>query len=190
MEHTPPAGWYADPTMPGTMRYWDGAAWTQHVSPAPGASAVAVAPPAPRTGAGAAGKVLLALGIVIGSLMLLGLIAAVAIPIFLNQQHKAEDAQAQAAVAELGVAIATGFVEDPASDLPQLWQDTDGAVIVLYDGNWSETVAMPDGVTLGGASGGSTGFCVFVLSASGTGYQYNANSGVGVGTCGQGEDLS
>ena len=30
-----PAGWYGDPQMPGTVRYFDGYSWTQHVSPAP-----------------------------------------------------------------------------------------------------------------------------------------------------------
>ena len=27
----PPAGWYADPTWPTMLRYWDGVNWTQHV---------------------------------------------------------------------------------------------------------------------------------------------------------------
>jgi hypothetical protein len=34
-----PAGWYADPSNPAALRYWDGAAWTAHTAPA--------APPAP-----------------------------------------------------------------------------------------------------------------------------------------------
>ena len=38
---TTPPGWYPDPTAPGTERYWDGTAWTDHSRP------VAVAPPAP-----------------------------------------------------------------------------------------------------------------------------------------------
>ncbi|MEY9853890.1 hypothetical protein ABH923_003568 [Leifsonia sp. EB41] len=29
----PPAGWYADPVSPGIVRYWDGAAWTEHTAP-------------------------------------------------------------------------------------------------------------------------------------------------------------
>jgi Protein of unknown function (DUF2510)/Domain of unknown function (DUF4190) len=37
-------GWYNDPQAPGTVRYFDGASWTQHVAPAPGAVVTAVAP--------------------------------------------------------------------------------------------------------------------------------------------------
>ncbi len=41
----PAAGWYDDPTQPGTKRYWDGAQWTQHVAPA-SSPGNAVQPPA------------------------------------------------------------------------------------------------------------------------------------------------
>ncbi|WP_131104676.1 DUF4041 domain-containing protein [Ornithinimicrobium sufpigmenti] len=30
---TAPANWYPDPQQPGTVRYWDGARWTEHVQP-------------------------------------------------------------------------------------------------------------------------------------------------------------
>ena len=33
MSNTAPPGWYLDPQMAGTQRYWDGDAWTGHVSP-------------------------------------------------------------------------------------------------------------------------------------------------------------
>jgi hypothetical protein len=29
---TPPAGWFADPTGAGRLRYWDGSRWTEHTS--------------------------------------------------------------------------------------------------------------------------------------------------------------
>ena len=44
---TTPAGWYPDPTAPGTERYWDGAAWTDHSRPVAGASPAPPTPPAP-----------------------------------------------------------------------------------------------------------------------------------------------
>ncbi len=31
-ESAVPAGWYADPSGRFELRYWDGAAWTEHVS--------------------------------------------------------------------------------------------------------------------------------------------------------------
>ena len=33
-----PPGWYADPEMADTQRYWDGAAWTEHRAPGSPAS--------------------------------------------------------------------------------------------------------------------------------------------------------
>jgi len=30
-----PAGWYPDPSRPMTQRYWDGAAWSDHIAPMP-----------------------------------------------------------------------------------------------------------------------------------------------------------
>ena len=30
---TPPAGWYPDPAMEQTQRYWDGTQWTHHIAP-------------------------------------------------------------------------------------------------------------------------------------------------------------
>jgi len=68
-----PAGWYADPRMVDTQRYWDGAKWTEHVAPraAPFAPAHIVAqPPEDRSGMIVAGYVLAVLfpigGVVIG----------------------------------------------------------------------------------------------------------------------------
>ncbi|MFP5360899.1 MAG: DUF2510 domain-containing protein [Actinomycetes bacterium] len=81
MPQLPPAGWLQDPQSPAQMRYWDGAAWTTHVAPAHGAPT----PPTPeRTGLSRGEKT--AIVAVVVAPILLGLIAAIAIPIYLNFQ--------------------------------------------------------------------------------------------------------
>ncbi|MBU4464425.1 MAG: DUF2510 domain-containing protein [Actinobacteria bacterium] len=44
-------GWYDDPWNPTSIRYWDGAAWTGHVQPRPGAEASAGTPVEPPASA-------------------------------------------------------------------------------------------------------------------------------------------
>ena len=39
-----PAGWYPDSSTPGTLRYWNGDAWTEHVAPAQPAAQPVVQP--------------------------------------------------------------------------------------------------------------------------------------------------
>jgi hypothetical protein len=46
MSMTPPAGWYADPSVPSTERWWDGTAWTEHRRPAAPAGGQGPAQPA------------------------------------------------------------------------------------------------------------------------------------------------
>lgn len=45
------AGWYPDETLAGSVRYWDGRAWTDHRAPAPAATVAVVAMPAGTTNA-------------------------------------------------------------------------------------------------------------------------------------------
>ncbi|MEW6477662.1 MAG: DUF2510 domain-containing protein [Actinomycetota bacterium] len=39
-----PAGWYADPTEPARLRWWDGASWSEHVHPAQPVAAASSSP--------------------------------------------------------------------------------------------------------------------------------------------------
>lgn len=75
MSGGPTAGWYADPAGSGGLRYWDGAGWTDHVTPvaAPvGASSVAA-----PTSTGRSGRRVWPGFVLIGILFLTGVITAV-----------------------------------------------------------------------------------------------------------------
>jgi hypothetical protein len=53
----PPPGWYQDPSSPTLLRFFDGAAWTEHTAPQPGPPQMAygqhVVPPPRTSGTGA-----------------------------------------------------------------------------------------------------------------------------------------
>lgn len=74
----PVAGWYADPEVPGGMRYWDGAAWTQNRVPPPTAGGYpAVPPPAtPRTSGKAIASLVLGIVWVYGITSILAIVFA------------------------------------------------------------------------------------------------------------------
>ncbi|HWJ85310.1 MAG TPA: DUF2510 domain-containing protein, partial [Cellulomonas sp.] len=73
-------GWYPDPEHPAMARWWNGATWTENRAPAT----------PPRKPRNTTATVLIVVGAVIGAFVLVGVLAAVAIPVFLNQQHKSD----------------------------------------------------------------------------------------------------
>ena len=81
---SPTPGWYPDPQSPSSLRWFDGESWTDGRAPArPGL------PLGPRKNSHVA---LIVICCVLGSLLVLGVLAAMAIPVFLNQRAKATDA--------------------------------------------------------------------------------------------------
>ena len=122
-------------------------------------------------------------------IIIIGILAAIAIPLFLNQRKKAEDSAAKADVSTLGKEIATWFVD--STTLPVI--NATGTEYFLAAtalstlpadkvGNQSKNVVLGAPIT-----GGQTDWCVYVKNAQGDkaviGYKYSAAGGLAEGTC-------
>lgn len=123
-------------------------------------------------------------------MIIIGILAAIAIPIFLSQRAKAEDSAAKADVSTLGKEIATYFVDETA--MPTV---TTGAVgtSTHYFVNGVDVGKQSANVLLGGitpaagTAAAATTWCVYVTNPSGdkavAGYKYSAAGGLEEGTC-------
>ncbi|PKQ25068.1 MAG: hypothetical protein CVT64_11575 [Actinobacteria bacterium HGW-Actinobacteria-4] len=181
----PPAGWYADPQNPAQQRYWDGTAWTQHMAPfaaLAGAPGTYVKQPEKRR-LNTMAIVLISVGT---GLVIIGILAAISIPIYLSQRGKAVDSAAKADVSTLGKEIATYFVD----------HDGPPPTIVVVDGSYTFKDGTPMGgsnrksanVELGGQTGSSwSDWCVWVTATEGEfkDFEYSAERGLQQGRCGQ-----
>ena len=127
-------------------------------------------------------------------MIIIGILAAIAIPVFLNQRKKAEDSAAKADVSTLGKEIATWFVDNtaaPSIDLNSSGQYELGATGSLEPiGNASANVVLgTDGVEIRGTGTAvdSTNWCVDVTNPKGdkavAGYRYSAQGGLEEGAC-------
>lgn len=125
-------------------------------------------------------------------MIIIGILAAIAIPIFLSQRAKAQDAAAKADVSTLGKEVATWFVDGTA--LPVI--NVDGGVYYLAAGSSSaaddKVGNVSDKVDFGSLTATtdfeSTTWCVYVTNQAGDlaveGYQYSAQGGLTEGSCG------
>jgi len=118
-------------------------------------------------------------------MIIIGILAAVAIPIFLSQRKKAQDTAAKADVSTIGKEVATYFVE--GTTMPTVVQTGADPAVYHVDGqfvgNASANVVL---VTVTGSS--SVDWCVEVTNPEGdiaasTHYKYSAEGGLETGTC-------
>ncbi|MEZ0449643.1 type II secretion system protein [Cellulomonas sp. ICMP 17802] len=118
-------------------------------------------------------------------MIIIGILAAIAIPVFLNQRKKAEDAAAKADVSTIGKEVATYFVDWDGTTAVTIAGPTAGKWMVngASIGNASKNVVL--GTTAG--LGSDTTWCVSVTNPKGdksvTGFKYSAAGGLENGTC-------
>lgn len=114
-------------------------------------------------------------------MIIIGILAAVAIPIFLSQRKKAEDSAAKADVSTLGKEIATWFVDNTA--MPTVASDGD-----VYTIGGTTVGNVSNNVVYGGITGtNATDWCVYVTNPQGdkavVGFKYSAVGGLEEGNC-------
>ena len=115
-------------------------------------------------------------------IVIIGILAAVAIPLYLGQQAKANDSAAQQDLETMSQFIRGALEDEP--DMPTLaWVGTS------YSVNGEPGAALSPGVVFGGLSGTNMfDWCVDVTHphgkvASVDGYRYSAKDGLEEGSC-------
>lgn len=119
-------------------------------------------------------------------MIIIGVLAAIAIPVFLSQRGKAHDAATKADVSNLGKEVATYFVEGTG---PLGLTYTPGQ-IALDDGSYSTFARLTVGSLppVAGASANLSdpaGGCVALTEPKGSGktFKYSALDGLELGAC-------
>jgi type IV pilus assembly protein PilA len=119
-------------------------------------------------------------------MIIIGVLAAIAIPIFLNQRQKAHDAATEADVSNLGKEVATYFVEGTG---PLVLDYSVPGRVSLTDGGFTTysrlTVgSVPPAVGASSNLDQPMGWCVALRDPQGsTTYKYSAMSGLESGAC-------
>ena len=123
-------------------------------------------------------------------MIIIGILAAIAIPVFLNQRQKAQDSATKADVSSLGKEVSTYFVDN---------MTVPGAAALAVNGSGQYTF---NGTVVGRKSQSaitissqnytsSTAWCIALANTNGTGtgiWKYSAVNGLQSGACVNGTD--
>jgi prepilin-type N-terminal cleavage/methylation domain-containing protein len=122
-------------------------------------------------------------------MIVIGILAAIAVPVFLSQRAKAHDASTKSDVSNVGKEIHTYFV-DGTGTLTLDFTTVPGKVVLSDGAGYSTTVNLTNGTArpTAGASanlGDSQGWCVSLTDPKGSvkEFKYTASGGLGTGTC-------
>lgn len=130
------------------------------------------------------------------AIIIIGILSAIAIPMFLSQRQKAVDTAAKSDVSTIGKEIATVFVDTAPTSVTikiennHYWMTAEGTTVKDQD-----LGAASDGVVLGSTDGKATAlsgttisrddWCIYVTAENGQqkNWQYSATGGLKQGTC-------
>lgn len=101
-------------------------------------------------------------------IIIIGILAAIAVPVYLNQQNKAKDSAAKSDLGNAKIAVASALVDDPNA--------TD---ISLADFSWSDGVTGDPSVTI--KPDGT--FCIAATAATSNVFHVNEAGGIEDGAC-------
>ena len=120
-------------------------------------------------------------------MIIIGVLAAIAIPIFINQRAKAHDAGVKADVTNLGKEVATYFVEGTG---PLALTYSGGGQVDLTDGAYTTYARLTVGSRPPGSGAyshldNSQGWCVALTDPAGSAktFRYSAMDGLASGIC-------
>lgn len=121
-------------------------------------------------------------------MIIIGVLASIAVPLFLTQRGKAHDASTKADVSNLGKEVATYFVDGPGA--VSIDFTTQPGFAIVTDGTSSSTVKLTNGtaVPTSGAFANLNNeatWCVSLTDPKGQykDYMYSAADGLERGTC-------
>ncbi len=132
-------------------------------------------------------------------MIIIGILAAIAIPVFLNQRKKANDTAGKADVSTLGKEVATYFVDNATATTSlvatQAATTTASArylVNALDAGKVSNNISLKSFNISSTPANIPTSWCVDVTVANGTqtNYKFSAANGLSAGACTSGTDYS
>jgi type IV pilus assembly protein PilA len=124
-------------------------------------------------------------------MIIIGILAAIAIPVFLSQRAKARDTAAKADVSTLGKELATYYVDNLGAIPTVAWTGGAAARYTLSGSDIGKASANITAVTANAAATGQdTAWCVYVTYTGGTKttVAYSAQNGLGAlgSTCAAG----
>ena len=110
-------------------------------------------------------------------IIIIGILAAIAIPVFLNQRKKGWDAQAKADLKNMATAEET-YLTDNGTYVAV----ADASTGALADAGFKKSADTSEAVALTSTAGAATGYCLTVKSKSGTYWSYTSANAVPLST--------